>query len=48
LSLPRAVNVARLSFPKFRKGLTLDIFSFTPTYIRRSEAEIQYEARGQK
>ncbi|MGD0623798.1 MAG: tRNA (adenosine(37)-N6)-threonylcarbamoyltransferase complex dimerization subunit type 1 TsaB [Thermodesulfobacteriota bacterium] len=48
LSLPRAVNVARLSLPKFRKGLTLDIFSFTPTYIRRSEAEIQYEAQGRK
>jgi len=48
LSLPRAVNVARLSIPKFRKGLTLDLFSFTPTYLRRSEAEIQYESQGRK
>jgi tRNA threonylcarbamoyladenosine biosynthesis protein TsaB len=48
LSLPRAVNIARLSLAKFRKGLTLDLFSFTPSYIRRSEAEIQYEAKGRK
>jgi tRNA threonylcarbamoyl adenosine modification protein YeaZ len=48
LFLPRAVNVARLSLPKFKKGLTLDIFSFVPTYLRRSEAEIQYEARERK
>jgi len=45
LSLPRAVNVARLSLAKFKKGETLDLFSFTPTYIRRSEAEIQPEAQ---
>jgi tRNA threonylcarbamoyladenosine biosynthesis protein TsaB len=48
LSLPRAVNVARLGLVKFKKSLTLDLFSFTPTYIRRSEAEIQSEAKGQK
>jgi tRNA threonylcarbamoyladenosine biosynthesis protein TsaB len=48
LSLPRAVNIARLSLAQFRKGLTLDLFSFTPSYIRRSEAEIQYEAKGRK
>lgn len=45
LSLPRAVNVARLSLPKFQAGRTLDIFSFTPVYVRRSEAEIHYEAK---
>jgi len=45
LSLPRALNVARLSLPKFQKGQTLDLFSFTPIYIRRSEAEIHYEAK---
>lgn len=45
LSLPRALNVARLSLPKFKKGITLDIFSFTPTYIRRSEAEIQHQVK---
>jgi len=45
LSLPRAAHVARLSLAKFKNGLTLDVFSFTPIYIRRSEAEIHYEAK---
>ncbi len=48
LCLPRAVNVAKLSIPKFKAAQTLDLFSFTPVYIRRSEAEIHYEARGKK
>jgi len=43
LSLPRAVSVARLSLPHFKSGRTLDLFSFTPTYIRRSEAELRQE-----
>jgi len=45
LCLPRAVNVARLSLSRFKEGQTLDVFSFTPIYIRRSEAEIRYEAK---
>jgi tRNA threonylcarbamoyladenosine biosynthesis protein TsaB len=48
LSLPRASNVARLSLSQFKKGATLDLFSFTPTYLRRSEAEIHYQAKGRK
>jgi tRNA threonylcarbamoyladenosine biosynthesis protein TsaB len=48
LSLPRAVHIARLSLPKFQAGRTLDIFSFTPVYVRRSEAEIHYEAKERK
>jgi tRNA threonylcarbamoyl adenosine modification protein YeaZ len=44
LSLPRALNVAKLSLPNFQRGQTLDLFSFTPIYIRRAEAEIHYEA----
>ena len=48
LSLPRAANVARLSLPGFKNGLALDLFSFTPIYIRRSEAEIHYQAKEQK
>ena len=40
ISLPRAVQVARLSLPQFDKGHTLNLFSFTPVYLRRSEAEI--------
>ncbi|MBM4332078.1 MAG: tRNA (adenosine(37)-N6)-threonylcarbamoyltransferase complex dimerization subunit type 1 TsaB [Deltaproteobacteria bacterium] len=45
LSLPRALNVAKLSLPKFQRGETLDLFTFTPIYIRRSEAEIRYETK---
>ncbi len=48
LSLPRAANVARLSLPRFKDGLTLDLFSFIPTYLRRSEAEIHDEVAGRK
>lgn len=48
LSLPRAVHVARLSLPKFKSSRTLDVFSFTPVYVRRSEAEIHYEAKERK
>ena len=48
LSLPRALNVARLALLKFKTAQTLDLFSFTPIYIRRSEAEIHYEAKEQK
>jgi tRNA threonylcarbamoyladenosine biosynthesis protein TsaB len=40
LSFPRAVQVARLCLPGFQRGETLDLFSFTPIYVRRSEAEI--------
>jgi tRNA threonylcarbamoyladenosine biosynthesis protein TsaB len=43
-SLPRALHVARLSLPQFQKGHTLNLFSFTPTYLRRSEAEIHSSA----
>jgi tRNA threonylcarbamoyladenosine biosynthesis protein TsaB len=39
-SLPRAVHVARLAIPLLREGKTLDLFSFTPIYLRRSDAEI--------
>jgi len=48
LSLPRGVHVARLSLPKFQDGRILDLFSFTPVYVRRSEAEIHYEAKERK
>jgi len=46
LSLPRAVNVARLSLSSFKNGRTLDVSSFTPIYLRRSEAEIHYDRKG--
>jgi len=43
--LPRALTVAKLSLAKFQTGQNLDLFSFTPIYIRRSEAEIHYETK---
>jgi tRNA threonylcarbamoyladenosine biosynthesis protein TsaB len=45
LSLPRAVNVARLGLSSFKNGRTLDVSSFTPIYLRRSEAEIHYDRK---
>ncbi len=47
-SLPRSVHVACLAIPFFQKGKVLDLFSFTPTYLRRSEAEIHREIREQQ
>lgn len=44
-SQPRAVHVARLSEPKFQKGQFLDLFSFGPIYLRRSEAEVNWELK---
>ena len=44
-SFPRASNVVRLSLPALRKGETLDLFGFTPIYIRRSEAEIHWDQK---
>jgi tRNA threonylcarbamoyladenosine biosynthesis protein TsaB len=45
LSFPRAVHVARLALPAFQRGEKLDLFTFTPIYVRRSEAEIHRERR---
>ena len=47
ISLPRALQVARLSLPQFREGRTLNLSSFAPVYLRRSEAEIHREASRQ-
>jgi tRNA threonylcarbamoyladenosine biosynthesis protein TsaB len=47
LFLPRAANVACLSISAFQNGPTLDLFSFTPIYVRRSEAEIHYEGKAE-
>ena len=48
LSLPRAVNIARLSLSGFKEGQTLNLSSFTPIYVRRSEAEILYDSKERK
>ena len=45
LSFPRASAVARLSLPSFLRGRTLDLRTFGPLYVRRSEAEIHWERK---
>ncbi len=45
LCAPRAAVVARLGAPGFKEGRTLDLFSFTPLYVRRSEAEMNFPAK---
>jgi tRNA threonylcarbamoyl adenosine modification protein YeaZ len=44
-SFPRASTVARLSLPSFQDGQTLDLMTFSPIYVRRSEAEIHWERK---
>jgi tRNA threonylcarbamoyladenosine biosynthesis protein TsaB len=44
-SFPRASTVARLSLPSFQHGQTLDPLTFSPIYVRRSEAEIHWERK---
>lgn len=40
--------VARMGLKLLLKGKTLDLTSFVPHYIRRSEAEIKYEEKARK
>ncbi len=42
LRLPRASNVARLGLDELRKNHTIDLHTFTPSYVRRSEAEEKF------
>ena len=43
LRLPRAANVAKLSLDQFKKKNTLDLNTFTPSYVRPSEAEEKFK-----
>ncbi|MFH2012378.1 MAG: tRNA (adenosine(37)-N6)-threonylcarbamoyltransferase complex dimerization subunit type 1 TsaB [Pseudomonadota bacterium] len=43
LRLPRAANVAKLSLDQFRKNNVLDLNTFTPSYVRPSEAEEKFK-----
>mgnify|MGYP000179828644 CR=1 FL=1 len=45
LSFPRASTVARLSLSVFQSGQTVDLMTFAPLYVRRSEAEIHRERK---
>ncbi|MEW6615229.1 MAG: tRNA (adenosine(37)-N6)-threonylcarbamoyltransferase complex dimerization subunit type 1 TsaB [Thermodesulfobacteriota bacterium] len=43
LRLPRAASVARLSLYQFKKNNVLDLNTFTPSYVRPSEAEEKFK-----
>ncbi|NWF55727.1 MAG: tRNA (adenosine(37)-N6)-threonylcarbamoyltransferase complex dimerization subunit type 1 TsaB [Syntrophaceae bacterium] len=45
ISFPRASNAVRLTLPALLKGEFLDLFGFTPIYVRRSEAEIHRDRK---
>jgi tRNA threonylcarbamoyladenosine biosynthesis protein TsaB len=45
LHLPRGSIVAGLGLELLRKGQSLDLASFTPIYVRPSEAEIKWKER---
>jgi len=43
--LPRASSLALLGLKKLSEGKTEDIFTLTPFYLRKSEAEVKWEAK---
>jgi tRNA threonylcarbamoyladenosine biosynthesis protein TsaB len=43
LRLPRAANIAKLSLDQFKKNNVLDLNTFTPSYVRPSEAEEKFK-----
>ena len=47
IASPRADSVARLGFEKIQAGETVTAEALDATYIRRTDAEIQKDARGQ-
>ena len=45
LALPRGVNVAFLGLEKLKKGEAENIYTLSPLYLRKSEAEIIWEKK---
>jgi tRNA threonylcarbamoyladenosine biosynthesis protein TsaB len=45
LNLPRGSSVARLGWERFRRNEALDLSTFTPIYVRASEAEIRWKEK---
>jgi tRNA threonylcarbamoyladenosine biosynthesis protein TsaB len=45
LRLPRALQVARLGLVELRAGRTVSAHELVPRYVRRPEAEVNWEAR---
>ena len=44
LNLPHGSGVAKLGLQLLRKGESLDLATFTPLYIRPSEAEMKFHS----
>lgn len=45
LTLPRASAIAELAMEKFNAGLEDNIFTYSPIYLRKPQAEREYEKR---
>lgn len=45
LSLPRASSIAELALMKFNKGLEDSIYTYSPIYLRKPQAEREYEKK---
>jgi len=45
LNIPHGAVVARLGLEHLRKGEVLDLSTFTPIYVRPSEAEMKWEEK---
>ncbi|MCX7694665.1 MAG: tRNA (adenosine(37)-N6)-threonylcarbamoyltransferase complex dimerization subunit type 1 TsaB [Caloramator sp.] len=43
--LPRASSIGEIALKKYNKGEVSDIYTFSPLYIRKSQAEREYEKR---
>ncbi|SHE69566.1 tRNA (adenosine(37)-N6)-threonylcarbamoyltransferase complex dimerization subunit type 1 TsaB [Caloramator proteoclasticus] len=43
--LPRASSIGEIALKKYSKGEISDIYTFSPLYIRKSQAEREYEKR---
>ena len=46
--MPRAAAVARLGLRELAAGRTGSVMDMAPVYVRRSEAEVLWEARQKK
>lgn len=45
LNMPRAASIAELALIKFQSGIEDDIYNYAPIYLRKSQAEREYEKK---
>jgi tRNA A37 threonylcarbamoyladenosine modification protein TsaB len=45
LSMPRASSIAELAMIKLNQGQMDDIFTYSPIYLRKPQAEREYEKK---